>query len=69
MDTLDESGPQAEARRSRAWFDLTQRYARQLHELDRAQYLIAKKREFENQKNLQSQIAGSIPTDTGQNDQ
>ena len=56
MNTLDENGPQAEALRSRAWFDLTQRYARQLRELDRTDYLIAKKQEFENQKNLQSEI-------------
>jgi len=61
MNTLEENGPRAEAMRSRAWFDLTQRYARQLRELDRTDYLIAKKQEFENQKKLQSKINGGAP--------
>lgn len=61
MNTMDEKSPQTEAMRSRAWFDLTERYHRQLHELDRTEYLIAKKQEFENQKILQSQINNGVP--------
>ncbi len=56
MDTLDQNGPQVQSRRIREWFDLTQRYATQLHEVDRTDYLIDKRREFANQRKLQSEI-------------
>jgi hypothetical protein len=69
LNTLDEKGPRTEAVRSRAWFDLTQRYAPQLREVDRTDYLIAKKQEFENQKNLQSQIEGGASGGTQPADQ
>ncbi len=54
LQALLESGPDAgfQARAAR-WFDLTERYSRQLHELDRAEYLDAKRREYANQLRLQ----------------
>ncbi len=56
MDSLGQNGPQVQSRRIREWFDLTQRYATQLHEVDRTDYLIDKRREFANQRKLQSRI-------------
>ncbi|MEJ2343984.1 MAG: hypothetical protein P8076_07155 [Gammaproteobacteria bacterium] len=40
--------------RIRRWFDLTERYPAQLHELDRTEYLQAKRREHRNQERLQA---------------
>ncbi len=60
MDTLGQDGPQARSRRIREWFDLTQRYAVQLHEVDRTDYLIDKHREFANQRKLQSEIDNDL---------
>lgn len=37
-------------RRLETWFDSTERYARQLHEMDRAHYIAMKKGEFERQQ-------------------
>jgi hypothetical protein len=39
-------------KRIEAWFDSTERYARQLHEMDRAQYVAMKKGESERQQAL-----------------
>lgn len=39
------------------WFDLTERYQRQLHEIDRTDYLQAKRREHVNQMRLQSALS------------
>lgn len=41
-------GVQAE-KRFQAWFDTTEKYARQLHEIDREQYLDMKRREYRRQ--------------------
>lgn len=43
---LDAPGAQNRDKRAALWFDGTERYARQLHELDRADYLEMKKKEF-----------------------
>jgi hypothetical protein len=43
-------------RRLAHWFDLTERHARQLHELDRADYLDIKQREYEQSAVLQKSI-------------
>lgn len=40
--------------RIRRWFDLTEHYRAQLHELDRTEYLQAKRQEHRNQKRLQA---------------
>jgi hypothetical protein len=40
--------------RIRRWFDLTERYRAQLHELERTEYLRAKRREHRNQERLQT---------------
>jgi hypothetical protein len=37
-------------RRVQAWFDSTEHYARQLHEMDRSQYIAMKKGEYERQQ-------------------
>ncbi|MEJ6021837.1 hypothetical protein [Ramlibacter sp. PS4R-6] len=39
-------------KRIQTWFDSTERYARQLHEMDRAQYVAMKKGEYERQQAL-----------------
>ncbi len=46
LDTL--AAPEGERldRRLRAWFDATEQYPRQLHEMDRGEYLALKRREY-----------------------
>lgn len=39
------------------WFDLTARFPRQLHELERAEYLSTKRREYREQERLQDALA------------
>jgi hypothetical protein len=39
--------------RINAWFDMTEQYTTQLHELDREEYLHAKRMEWDNQQRLQ----------------
>jgi hypothetical protein len=46
-------------RRLRDWFDATERYAAQLHELERSQYLEMKRREIARQKEPSLRSAGS----------
>lgn len=48
---LDAPGAPQLDQRLAAWFDATERYARQLHEVDRADYLAMKQKEF---KRMQS---------------
>ena len=43
---LDAPGAQNRDKRAGLWFDSTERYARQLHELDRSEYLEMKQKEF-----------------------
>lgn len=49
-----------EDRRVRAsmstWYDLIERYARQLHELDRSEYFDNKRKEWRNQQRMQRQV-------------
>jgi hypothetical protein len=45
--------PQRFERSLEQWFDATERYARQLHELDRGSYLAMKRREYLRQQTLQ----------------
>ena len=44
---LDAPGPQGREKRLGEWFDDTERYARQLHEMDRDDYLAMKRSEFQ----------------------
>jgi hypothetical protein len=39
------------------WFDLTARFPRQLHEVEREDYLAAKAREYEHQRRLQKNLS------------
>ena len=43
------------ATRIERWFDATERYARQLHEMDRGSYLAMKQREYARQQSLAAQ--------------
>ncbi len=53
FDTLDHTGgPDEYARRLERWFDLTEQYPRQLHEMPRERYLHIKMRERRNQLEL-----------------
>ena len=44
---LDAPGASQLETRLGAWFDATEQYARQLHEIDRGDYLAMKRHEFE----------------------
>ena len=46
--------------RIRRWFDLAERYPAQLHELDRTEYLQAKRREHRNQQRLQAMQTAAL---------
>jgi len=56
LDTLDLDPAEAFNHRAEAWFELTEAYAMQLHELEQQEYLEAKRRERLNQQALQRQI-------------
>ncbi len=43
---LDAPGPRAREKRAALWFDGTEQYARQLHEVERPDYLEMKRKEF-----------------------
>ncbi|MDM0011308.1 hypothetical protein QTH87_02545 [Variovorax sp. J22P168] len=47
---LDAPAEAQQAKRSAQWFDSTERYARQLHEVDRNDYLEMKKNEYQRMK-------------------
>jgi hypothetical protein len=53
MESLSLPAEQRFAHASARWFDLTERYAAQLHEVERQEYLDAKTRELEAQTRLQ----------------
>jgi len=55
------SGQRVE-RRLAAWFDATEQYARQLHEIARPDYLAMKRREVQRQ---QTALGGSDPQNAG----
>ena len=46
LDSLNESPARQREHRAAAWFDATERYPRQLHEIDRDEYLLMKRHEF-----------------------
>jgi hypothetical protein len=47
LASLSAPEPQQRAQRMERWFAATEQYARQLHELDRAEYIAMKRREFQ----------------------
>lgn len=47
--TLDKPAAQKLEARLQYWFDATESYARQLHEMDRETYLVMKRREYQRQ--------------------
>jgi len=46
LDSLRAPGPEREDARLGAWFDATERYSRQLHEMDRVEYVAMKHRDL-----------------------
>lgn len=56
LETLTVPAEQRFEARSERWFDLTEQYHKQLHELDKVDYLEAKRRERQNQLALQAAI-------------
>ena len=56
MDTLSLNSAEGFIRRAEAWYDLTEQYAIQLHELGKQEYLEAKQNEYMNQQRMQRQI-------------
>jgi hypothetical protein len=53
LHALDAPPGERLERRLAEWFDATERYARQLHEVDRAAYLAMKRREYQRQQFVQ----------------
>lgn len=67
LDTLHLDPTEGFNARAEAWYDLTEQYAMQLHELDKQEYLEAKKREHQNQNKLQRRIdSESLPIVKGE---
>jgi hypothetical protein len=56
LDSLAMPAEQRTLARYKFWFDLTERFPRQLHELDKKDYLAYKQREHADQLRLQQQV-------------
>lgn len=52
LDSLRAAPAQRAERRLQAWFDATERYPRQLHEMDKQTYVATKRMEIERQRQL-----------------
>ncbi len=61
LGTLGQPEPAATERRAAAWFDATEQFARQLHELDREDYLAMKRRELHSVVQARDGAAGTSP--------
>lgn len=57
IKTLNDSDPGIFMKRAAMWFDATEKYALQLREVSREDYIDAKQREYDNQVKLQSEIS------------
>jgi hypothetical protein len=55
LDSLDAPREQQVEKRIQSWFSATERYARQLHEMDRSTYAAMKRQEYERQQTAQIQ--------------
>jgi len=53
LDALAAAPSEQQERRLRAWFDATERYSRQLHEVEREDYMAMKRREIMRQQQAQ----------------
>ena len=58
LGALDVQGPQQFEKRIKNWFVATERYPRQLHEMDQAEYLYMKRKEYARQQ-LDAKTASS----------
>ncbi len=56
MLTHSTDGPEGMIRRAELWYDSTERYPEQLHEVDRDDYLKDKRREYQHQLDLQAEL-------------
>lgn len=63
LETREISVDEQLQARLQRWFELTERYPRQLHEMDQESYLKYKHREYVNQKALQKDPTSVIPPD------
>ena len=63
LESRDIPAPSASEWRAGRWYDLTQTYAAQLHEVERADYLANKRREFAQQAVLQAQAADRVESE------
>lgn len=57
LPTHNVTGMQGLQMRAAPWFDETEKYPRQLHEVDRDDYLENKEKEYQNQLQLQAEIS------------
>lgn len=57
LESLHDPGELRFEKRLQRWYDLTDRYRRQLYEMDRDEYLSNKRREYDDQKRLQQALA------------
>jgi hypothetical protein len=62
MESLETPADQRFAFASARWFDLTERFAAQLHEVERPDYLTLKKQEAQAQDRLQKKLDTQNPT-------
>jgi hypothetical protein len=66
LESLELPESQRFARRVERWIDLTERYPRQLHELERAEYLSNKQQEYRQQRERQQAIDARQPAAAAQ---
>ena len=67
FDTLELPARQRYRASLNRWFDFTEKYRRQLYELDRVDYLAFKQKEMENQRLLQRKTEKAITPDDNDN--
>lgn len=60
LHSLSAPAEKQQATRLENWFDATQQYPKQLHELDRDDYIKMKRDELDRQEQLQSEISGLV---------
>ena len=59
METHTIAGLQGVRIRTRSWYDATERYAEQLHEVEREDYLRDKEKEYQHQVEMQAAVNDS----------
>jgi hypothetical protein len=58
LDSAADPSTERVERRLAAWFDATEQYKRQLHEIERDAYLIMKRKEVQRQQTAQEAVSG-----------